>query len=137
MNLYRVYSLCVEHYPGLFMLANFGKTVALAGQWHANPRPWNRSATLEADSLEHAFVKGNDPDRWSDVRSVSVGDVIEDHATKACFLVTPSGFLNIGRPKDACPHAATITPEQCEFCADERDYELSVANGDELYDLPF
>jgi len=116
--LYRVYSLDIERYAGLFLQAHTDP-VALAGTWHASPRAWNRSAAIEADDINDVFAKGNNPDRWSDVRSVSVGDVIENHTTKVCWLVMPSGFLKVARPPGACPHAATLKPSECEFCADE------------------
>jgi len=116
--LYRVYSLDIEHYPAIFVLANLGHRDVFA-QWLANPKPWNRSAPIDAQDLDDVFTKGNSPDVYQSVRSVSVGDVIEEHDTRECFMVTPVGFWRVGRPSGACPHAATLKPSQCEFCADE------------------
>jgi hypothetical protein len=115
MNYSRIYLLDIQRRPDLFAAAHIGPHDAasvLVQACHTNPRDWNRSFTVLSDSLAQTFERCNTTDvHW---RNLSVGDVIE--ISKHCYLVAPTGFIDIGRPQDACPHAATLKPRECEFC---------------------
>jgi hypothetical protein len=126
MNYSRIYLLDIQSRPDLFSAAHIGPHDAasyLVKAWHNESRAWNRSYTIFSNSLAEVFKLANTTQvHW---RNLSVGDVIE--ISQHCYLVAPTGFIEIGRPKDACPHAATLKPSACEFCA----------YGDDLEDLPF
>jgi hypothetical protein len=65
-------------------------------------QPVEYVGTVQADSLQGAFVASQNIDEaWNldaDVRSTSVGDVIQDD--EYCYMVCGRGFRRLDKPED-------------------------------------